>query len=58
VAKVLVIDTCAQCHHHIFDDGNVIERYGKFWCTVLDFEVQEAGYIPDACPLPENTTNE
>jgi len=48
--RLLVIDKCEDCPHHVHDDNDVPERYGKSWCRMLDVEVV-ALEIHDPCIL-------
>lgn len=53
--KILIINKCEDCPHNIFDDNEVVERYGKYWCLALDVETPDAetNIHPD-CPIPDS----
>ena len=48
--KIVIIKDCISCPFCIFDDGEVYERWGKYWCQRLDREVLSEN-IPNDCPL-------
>jgi hypothetical protein len=34
--KKIIIGTCNDCLFSIFDDANLMERWGKLWCLKLN----------------------
>jgi len=54
--KTLNIDTCEDCCHHIFDDNEIPERWGKHWCTHAEREC-DSNKISAFCRLPDTKEN-
>lgn len=54
IRKTITIETCWECPHHVFDDQECVERWGKSWCRKMQREVPYAeNIIPKKCPLPD-----
>lgn len=54
--RILTIDKCADCKFCIHDDFKITERWGKYWCNLLDVQIKKLDAILVNCPLPINET--
>ncbi len=50
--RIQIIYECNDCKFSIFDDNEVIERWGKVWCEYTDRDCGMEG-IPEWCHLPD-----
>ena len=50
--RVLTIVKCEDCSNCIFDDNRVRERWGKYYCVVLE-KIVSKNEIDKKCPLPK-----
>ena len=55
--KTVNIDRCPQCRFYIFDDNEIVERWGLHWCLKEDRECLEQT-IPKWCPLEDAPEDE
>ena len=55
--KTVNIDRCPQCRFYIFDDNEIVERWGLHWCLKEDRECLEQT-IPKWCSLEDAPEDE